>query len=66
MEFRSKIIIDIYNKLKWVQPELILKEELRMVINDIRKYIRQNEDDFEMNQGLIGIKYLFWGFVIKV
>ena len=43
-----------------------MNEELRMVVNDIRKYLRQNEDDFETNQGLIGMKYLFWGFAIIV
>ena len=37
-----------------------------MVANNISKYLRQNEDDFEMNHELIRIKDLFQGFTIKV
>ena len=58
IEFRAKFIFDIHNELKRVQLELISNEELRMVINDIRKYLSQNEEEFEMNQGSNRMKYL--------
>ena len=59
MELRAKFIIDMYQELKRVQPELISNEELRIFVNDIRKYLGQNKEDYETNQRLLGMKYLF-------
>ena len=39
---------------------------MRSFISDIRKFLRQSEEDYETNQGSIGMKYLFRGFIIKV
>ena len=66
IEFRPKFAIDMHNKLKRIQPKSNLNRELKIVINDIRKYLRQNEDNFDINQRLIRMKYLFQGFAIKV
>ena len=39
--------------------------ELRLLINDIRKFMREDGDDYETNQQTIGMKYLFRGFSVK-
>ena len=41
-------------------------EELRVVVNDIHRYLQKNEDKYEINQVAIGMKYLFRDISIKV
>ena len=63
---RVEFIVEIYKDLKTVQSEVISNTELRMIVNNIRKFLRgvTDEDEYEMNQYKIGIKYLFRGFVV--
>ena len=62
-----KFIVDLYKELKEIQIELTTNEMLRSMINDIRKYLKGNEDndEYETNQYFVGIKYLFRRFAIK-
>ena len=39
--------------------------ELRLLINVIRKFMREDEDDYETNQQTIGMKHLFRCFSVK-
>ena len=39
--------------------------ELRLIIEDMRKFMREDTDDFETNQQVIGMKHLFRGFSVK-
>ena len=39
---------------------------MKSFISDIRKFLRESNEDYETYQGSIGMKYLFWGFIIKV
>ena len=43
-EMRPKFIVEIYKELKSIQKETINNEILRIMINDIRKYIRNVKD----------------------
>ena len=49
-----------------MQPEIITNTEIKSFINDIRKFLKQSEENYETNQDSISMKYLFWGFIIKV
>ena len=51
--------------MKKIQLEEVLNKELRAMINDIRRFLKQEEKEMEINQMVIGMKYLFRGFVIK-
>ena len=56
----------MYKELKQVQLESITNEKIRSFINDIRKFLRQSEEDYETNQDSFGMKHLFHGLMIKV
>jgi len=66
MQFRAKFITNMYKELKQVQLEIITNIEMRSFISDNQKFLRQSEEDYKTNQGSIGMKYLFRGFIIKV
>ena len=38
---------------------------MRVIISNIRRYLRQEEEEMEKYQIVIGIKYLFRGYIIK-
>ena len=40
-------------------------DEIRILIEDIRKFLREDLEDFENNQQAIGMKHLFREFSIK-
>ena len=65
---RPKFIIDLYKDLKKIQKEITSNEQLRVMINDIRKFIRGiwDEDEYETNQVIIGIAELFCRNIVKV
>ena len=44
----------------------MIDEELRTLIEEIRKSMRECLEDFETNQQVIGMKHLFRGFSMKV
>ena len=49
------------------QPSSVEVNEIFSIIEDILRYIEQNEsDDYETNQGMIGMQELFRGYVVKV
>ena len=41
-----------------------MNKELRALVNDIMKYLRGEDNDFEMNQVKLRIKYAFRGIII--
>ena len=59
---RAEFILDLYEDLKKVQIEDAPDSELRLTIEDIRKFMRDEVDDYETNQQIIGMKHLFRGF----
>ena len=48
-----------------VQESVVTDEELRILIEDIRKSMREELEDFETNQHVIGMKHLFRGLSTK-
>ena len=46
---RPKFIIKLHENLKQIQREYTLNETLRVMINDIRKFLRIDEDNYEIN-----------------
>ena len=55
----------MYEDLKIVKVPGVKDEELRTLIEDIRKFMREDLEYFETNQQVIGMKHLFRGFSIK-
>ena len=51
-------MIDLYKNIKSIQKELISNENLKAMINDIRKYLsgEQNNDEYQTNQYFIRMK----------
>ena len=66
MSMRAKFVLVLHEDLKKEQIEDVLDTELRLLINDVRKLMREDEDDYETNQQIIGMKHLFRGFSIKM
>ena len=48
-----------------MQIEDVTDSELRLTIEDIRKFMRDEVDDYETSQEIIGMKHLFRGFSVK-
>ena len=61
---RLKFIIKLHKNLKQIQREDTLNEILQVMINDLRKFLRMDKDNYEINQDYLRIKYLFRGYVI--
>ena len=55
----------MYKEVKKIQPELISNKELKIVIDDIRHFLIGVKVEYQTNQHLIGIKYLFRDFLVK-
>ena len=47
---RSEFILALYEYLKKEQIEDVPDSKLRLLIEDIRKFMRDDEDDYETNQ----------------
>ena len=62
---RTEFIVKIYEESKRVQPNEVSNEELRKIVNDIRKFLNRNEEEHKTNRSAIGFKHLFRGFIIK-
>ena len=56
----------MHKKLKEVKPKDITNEELRSIVNNIRKFFKEEEDKVEINQEAIRIQYLFRGCMVKI
>ena len=39
--------------------------ELRLLINDVIKFMREDEDDYETNKQIVVMKHLFRGIYVK-
>ena len=61
-----KHVCALHKDLQRAQIPSIIDNLLRTLIEDIRKFMREDFEDFETNQQVIGMKYLFRGFSIKV
>ena len=61
---RVKFIVELYKDLKTIQLEVVVNEELRMMVNNLRKFM-QNKSDFETNQEILRMKWLFQGVIIS-
>ena len=64
-EHDSRFFLQFHEHLKIVQVPGVADKELRTPIECIRKFIREDFDDFETNQPVIGIKYLIRSFSTK-
>ena len=60
-----EFIIKIHTNLKQVQLNGMFNEELRSIVNSIRKFLKEQEGKVEINQGALGMKYVFRGFIVK-
>ena len=63
---RVEFIYNLERKLPKIANKVIDLEEVVMMINNIRSYLIQWQIDFETNQHFLGMKYLFWGYIIKI
>ena len=48
-EFKKDFIIDMYQELKQHQHKEITNQELRIIINNIRRYINKEDEDHKTN-----------------
>ena len=55
----------IYN-LARVESNNMSLQEIALIINDIRTYLTCRDRELQTNQMFIGMKYLFYRYVIKV
>ena len=65
VNMRVEFVQDLYEDLKKVQTLDVSHAELRLLTNDTRKFMREDADDFETNQQIIGMKCLFRCFSVK-
>ena len=56
----------MHSKLKRNQSDKIPNKELQVVVNNIRRYLRGNNNEYKTNSVTIGMKCLFREFSIKV
>ena len=65
MHIRIEFIVKMYKELKAKQLEEISNEEVRMVVEDTRRLLRNNGEEIASNQGMLSMKYLFRGISIR-
>jgi hypothetical protein len=65
MHIKIEFIVKMYKELKAKQLEEISNEEVRMVVEDIRRLLRNNDEEIASNQGMLSMKYLFRGISIR-
>ena len=67
MSIRAEFILKLYEDLKKVQVAGVTDEELRTLIEDITKFIREDLEDFESNQKVIGMNlFIVWTIIANV
>ena len=63
---RTKFVIELYKDLKKEQAKDIENQELKVIINDIRVFMRnKSKPEYKTNQGDLEMKQLFHGIIIK-
>ena len=63
----TKFVIELYKDLKKEQTEEIENQDLRVIINDIQIFMRNERDpEYETNQGDFGVKWAFCGIIVRV
>ena len=62
---RAAFILEFQEDIKKVQASGATDEDLRTLIEGIRKFMRGDSEDFETKQQVIGMKHLFRVFSIK-
>ena len=50
---RPKFIIELYKNLKQIQREDTPNEILQVIINDIRKFLRMDEDNYKQTNTIL-------------
>ena len=67
MSIRAEFILKLYEDFKKVQVAGVTDEELRTLIEDITKFIREDLEDFESNQKVIGMNlFIVWTIIANV
>ena len=67
IKFRADFIWKLVKELIENKPPIINIKEILVMAKDILRYVEYNEtEDYEMNQGLLGMTKLFHRYVIKV
>ena len=61
----ADFIIKLHEDLKKIQGPRVTDEDLRKLMEDMRKFMREDLEDFEINQQVIGMEYLFRVFRLK-
>ena len=62
-EFVKKMLKELCNN----RLENIDEEEILSFVEDILRYLEDNSDnEYEINQGILGMKNIFRGYVVKV
>ena len=62
-EFVKKMLKELYNN----QLQNIDEEEILSFVEDILRYLEDDSDDeYEINQGILGMKNIFRGYIVKV
>ena len=62
---RAQFILELQEDLKKVQVVGVKDDEIRILIEDIRIFLREDLEDFKNNQQVIRMKCLFRRFSIK-
>ena len=62
VSIRDEIILQLHEDLKILQVPVSKDEELRILIEETRKFMKE---DFETNKKSIGMEYLFRVFRLK-
>ena len=62
----TKFIIDLYKDLKKEQIEEMKNQDLRVIVNDIRIFMRNERDpEYKTNQSDFGVKWVFYGIIVR-
>ena len=61
----AEFIFQLHEDLKRMQVPGVTHEELRTLIEEILKLMREDLEDYETNQQVIGMNHVFRGFSIK-
>ena len=62
-EFVKKLLKDLSQNC----PQNIEQEEILVLVEDILRYLEDKDsNDYKTNQGILGIRNLFRGYIVKV
>ena len=64
---RREFVKQMLKELNINCPHNIEKEEILAIVEDILIYLEdRNSDNYKTNQGILGIRNLFRGYIVKV